>query len=98
MISPALFQCGAGTACTKHLSRLSRREAAVRARRVRDLETILCPHAVPFKGLTRRSSDLGQLVAGFGGGAEQSFSVLRDPKLKWSGSGRPIQSKPGAAR
>ena len=90
MSSPALFQCGAGTACTKHLSRLSRRGAAVRARRARHLETVVCPRSVPFKGLTRRSLDLGQLVPGLGGGAEQSFLALRDPEIKRSGSGCPI--------
>src|SRR5688572_10597972 len=82
MPTSAWFSAGAGTACTKHLFGLSRRFAAVRARRARGLETDLCPHAVLFKRLARRSSDLGQLVRGLGGGAEQSSSLLQDPDVK----------------
>jgi len=82
MNASALFSTGAGTACTKHLFRLSRREAAVRVRRTRDLETDLCPHVAPFTELTRRSEDRVQLIFGVGGGAEQSSSIYRDPEMK----------------
>ena len=93
MIAFAWFPNGAGTACTKHLSRLNRRRvaAAARARRARGLETILCPHAVPFKELTHRPGDRGQLVRGLGEGQSshhpRSFVILI---RKRSGSGCPI--------
>jgi hypothetical protein len=96
MSASAWFSAGAGTACTKHLFRLSRREAAVRARSARVLETILCPHAVPFTGLTRWSGNRGQLYAGSGEGQSSHFRSFIDPDV--SGAGAGVQSKRCAAR
>ena len=54
IVSSASFHSGAGTACTKHLSWLSRRRGDGAELGPRGQETILCPHAVPFKASTRR--------------------------------------------
>jgi hypothetical protein len=81
MIASALVFNRRRAACNKHLSRLSRRRAAVWARRPAALETILCPHAVPFRVLTHGSGEPGQLSAG-SGGAEQSSWILRGPDVK----------------
>lgn len=91
MSASAWFSTGAGTACTKHLFRLSRREAAVRARSARVLETILCPHAVPFTGLTRLSENRGQLSAGSVEGQSSHSRSFVDPDI--SGAGADVQSQ-----
>ena len=76
------FKMGAGAACTKHLSRLSRREAAAAGRKPRSLETILCPHAVPFKGLTRRWPTFSYCA----GSGEGQSSYSRSPR-SWAEKG-----------
>src|SRR5689334_22747060 len=82
MNASAWFSAGAGTACTKHLSRLSRRGAAVPARSAGVLETILYPHAVPFTGATRRSGNRGQLYAGSGEGQSSHSRSFVDPAVE----------------
>ena len=72
MSSSAWFQNGAGTACTKHLLRLSRRLDDGAGPEIRVLETFLCPHAGLFKVGARSRLDCVQLCDGLGGGAEQS--------------------------
>src|SRR5690349_7238562 len=81
MSSSAWFPNGAGTACTKHLLRLSRRLSDGADPEIRVLETFLCPHAGPFKGVARSHLGYVQLCDGLGGGAEQSTSLPRDPDV-----------------
>src|SRR5688572_15993134 len=95
MCASAWFSAGAGTACTKHLFRLSRREAAVPARSAGVLETILCPHAVPFTESTRWSGNRGQLYAGSGEGQSSHSRSFVDPDV--SGAGAGVQSQRCAA-
>jgi hypothetical protein len=81
MSSSAWFPNGAGTACTKHLLGLSRRQGDGADPEIRVLETFPCPLTGPFKVRARSHLGCVQLCDGLGGGAEQSTSLPRDPDV-----------------
>ena len=81
MTFSAWFLNGADAACTKHLSRLSRRLGGGAEPQLRVLETFPYPRTGPFKVRARGSVVRVQLCVGLGGGAEQSSSLARVPDV-----------------
>jgi hypothetical protein len=75
--SPLLcFSIGAGTACTKHLSRLSRRLSDGVKLWLHVLETFLCPHAGPFKVRAHGLGTVSSYAADSGEGQSSHPSLL----------------------
>jgi hypothetical protein len=71
------FSIGAGTACTKHLSRLSRRLGDGVKLWLHVLETLLYPHSGPFKVRARGLLTASSYAAGSGEGQSSHLSLLK---------------------